>query len=98
MRNMVDPHYALARKLGPGMSLANMRENGVTKVDVTCGCGHEAVVDVSELPGTVCVPDLPGRMRCSACGRVWLTPSAQPMRRMDAASAMGPFQGGREFR
>jgi hypothetical protein len=38
------------RFTGPPMDLANMRSLGVTRVDVYCGCGHQASVDVSALP------------------------------------------------
>lgn len=51
------------------MTIANMRGLGVTTVDATCACGHEAIVDVTALPGEVVVPSLRFRFRCSACGR-----------------------------
>jgi hypothetical protein len=41
------------------MDLANMRSLGVTRVD-----GHQASVDVSNLPGDLAVH----RLRCSKCG------------------------------
>jgi hypothetical protein len=53
----------------PPMDLANMRSLGVTKVDVYCSCGHQASVDVSDLPGDVAVPDVRLRLRCSQCGK-----------------------------
>jgi hypothetical protein len=59
----------MARYSGPPMDLANMRSLGVTKVDVYCGCGHQASVDVSALPGDVAVPTIKDRLRCSKCGK-----------------------------
>ena len=31
-------------------------------------CGHQSVVDRSSVPEDSVVQDLPGRLRCSACG------------------------------
>jgi hypothetical protein len=36
------------------MDLANMRSLGVTKVDVYYACGHQATIDVFDLPGGWC--------------------------------------------
>jgi hypothetical protein len=47
----------MTRYTGPPMDLTNMRSLGVTKVDVYCGCGHNATIDVSALPGDLAVPD-----------------------------------------
>jgi hypothetical protein len=58
----------MARYTGPPMDLANMRSLGVTKIDVYSGCGHNATVDVSNLPGDLAVPDVRLRLRCSKCG------------------------------
>jgi hypothetical protein len=33
----------MTRYTGPPMDLTNMRSLGVTKVDVYCGCGHQAL-------------------------------------------------------
>jgi hypothetical protein len=49
------------------MDLANMRSLGVTRVDVYCGRGHQASVEVSGLPGDLAVVRL--RLRCSKCGK-----------------------------
>jgi hypothetical protein len=51
------------------MTLANMRSLGVRSLDVECTCGHRVVVDVSGMEGTVEVPAMRGRLRCSSCGR-----------------------------
>ena len=54
---------------GPPMDLGNMRSLGVTKVDVYCACGHQASVDVFNLPAKLAVPDVRLRLRCSTCGK-----------------------------
>jgi hypothetical protein len=59
----------MARYTGKPMDLDNMRSLGVTRIDVYCGCGHQATIDVSDLPGTLPVPDVKFRMRCSKCGK-----------------------------
>jgi hypothetical protein len=53
---------------GEPMDLNNMRSLGVTRVDVYCGCGHQASIDVSALPGDVAVPAIEGWLRRSKCG------------------------------
>jgi hypothetical protein len=50
------------------MDLANMRSLGVRAVDVACVCGRRASIDVSTLPGSIEVPSLRWRLRCTACG------------------------------
>jgi len=32
-------------------------------------CGHEASIDVSDLPAYVFVPDIRNRLRCTRCGQ-----------------------------
>jgi hypothetical protein len=54
---------------GPPMDLTNMRSLGVTGVDVYCGCGHQASVDESNLPGDLAVPEIKHRLRCSKRGK-----------------------------
>ena len=55
-------------KPGPPMTLANMRENGVRAVIATCeACGHAADVNVDAIEGTVIVPHVGRRLRCSRC-------------------------------
>jgi hypothetical protein len=69
-RNPRRAYDAAGREILP-MTLANMRENGVTRVTASCmrtGCGHEATVDVSHLPPETFVPDVALRLRCSRCG------------------------------
>ncbi len=51
------------------MTLANMRGLGVESVEVTCACGRESIINVSALPGSVEVPSLRLRLRCSDCGK-----------------------------
>jgi len=50
------------------MNPANMRSLGVRSIFATCDYGRSASIDVSSLPGTVAVPALRWRLRCSACG------------------------------
>jgi hypothetical protein len=58
--------------VGPPMTLANMRQNGVHAVTATCqACGREADVNVDALAETVTVPK----------GRP--APTVQPLRRED---------------
>ena len=59
----------MRNNLGPPMTLANMRENGVRAVTATCeACRREADVNVDALPEIVTVPKAGQRLRCSACG------------------------------
>ncbi len=52
----------------PPMTLANMRENGVRALTVTClDCRHSADVVVDNLPAAAFVPDIGRRMVCSKC-------------------------------
>jgi len=50
------------------MDLANMRSLGVRSIFASCDCGRAAAVDVSALAGSIEVPALRGRLRCSSCG------------------------------
>jgi hypothetical protein len=57
------------RYRGPPMTLANMRENGVRSLSVTCElCHHEAVMKVDAFDDTVPVPAFGPRMVCTVCG------------------------------
>ena len=59
----------MRNNLGPPMTLANMRQNGVRAVTATCeACGREADVNVDALPETMTVPKAGLRLRCSQCG------------------------------
>jgi hypothetical protein len=44
-----------------------MRSLGVNKVMAYCKCGHEASIDVSDLPADVFVPEIRLRLRCTKC-------------------------------
>jgi hypothetical protein len=59
----------MTRYTGPPIDLANMQSLGMTEVVVYCGCGHEASIDVSKLPGDLAVPEIKYRLRCSKCGK-----------------------------
>jgi hypothetical protein len=55
------------------MTLANMRENGVRSLAITCGavwCHHDAVIDVSAYPDRMTVPSFGPRMVCTVCGAI----------------------------
>ena len=54
--------------VGPPMTLANMRQNGVHAVIARCeACGHAADVNVDALAGTI-LPEVGRRLRYSECG------------------------------
>ena len=51
------------------MTLANMRENGVTRLAVYCdACHHDAALDLSDLDDEIPVPAFGPRMVCTGCG------------------------------
>ena len=50
------------------MTLADMRRSGVYSVSAYCRCGHWADVNVDRLVESLAVPEVRGRLRCSACG------------------------------
>jgi DNA-directed RNA polymerase subunit RPC12/RpoP len=51
------------------MTLANMCQNGVRSVIVSCAnCGRSADVNVDLLPEILRVPETGQRLRCSSCG------------------------------
>lgn len=55
------------------MTLANMRQQGVQSLAVTCGavhCHHAAVLDVTGYPDHLTVPGFDPRMVCTACGAI----------------------------
>ena len=53
----------------PGMTLANMRQNGATSIEAWCECGHHATVNVDGWPDDTEVPNVRFRLRCSKCGK-----------------------------
>jgi hypothetical protein len=55
------------RYTGPGMTIGNMRSHGVRSIEVTCGCGHSALVDADQLDDLTELSGLRARLRCSAC-------------------------------
>ena len=60
-----------ARYRGPPMTLANMRENGVRSLSVTCDlCHHEAVMNVDAFSDAVPVPAFGPCMICTSCGMI----------------------------
>jgi len=60
---------ARGKNVGPPMTLANMRQNGVHAVIARCqACGHAADVNVDALPETMVVPEVGRRLCCSECG------------------------------
>jgi hypothetical protein len=76
---VVTPYNALP------MDLANMRDNGVRSLSVSClDCTHEAIVNVDNYPEHLAVPSFARRMKCSKCGskRVHVMPawSTRPKR------------------
>jgi len=53
------------------MTLANIRDNGVRSLSVTCElCHHAATMNVDRFGDTVSVPALGPRMVCTGCGIV----------------------------
>jgi len=49
------------------MTLANMRENGLRSLSVTCGlCHHEAVMNVDVFDAAIPVPAFGPRMVCTS--------------------------------
>jgi hypothetical protein len=54
-----------ARYIGPPMTLANMRENGLRSLSVTCHlCHHEAVINVDGFGDAISIPAFGPRMVC----------------------------------
>jgi hypothetical protein len=79
----------MSKPLGPPMTLANMRVNGVRAVIAT------ADVNVDALPETVAVPAAGRRLRCSQCGGkridtrpAWHTGEPASRRRLPAFQVM----------
>ena len=54
---------------GPPMDLANMRQNGVRSLEITClDCKHETVRNMDDFDPGRAVKSFEGRFACSACG------------------------------
>ncbi len=59
---------------GPPMDLANMRENGVRRLQVRCWrCYHAAVLYLEGYDGAVLVQSFGPRMVCTRCGIIGAT-------------------------
>jgi hypothetical protein len=55
------------------MTLANMRQQNVRWLSITCGalgCHHQAVLDISDYVDDVAVPAFGPRMVCTVCGAI----------------------------
>jgi hypothetical protein len=51
------------------MTLGNMPENGVHRLNVSCwNCHHGAVLDATAYPDNLPVPSFGPRMVCTSCG------------------------------
>lgn len=50
------------------LTLADMREQGISSVSPDCPCGRNDDINVDHLPGTLPVPDVRHHIRC-ACGQ-----------------------------
>jgi hypothetical protein len=51
------------------LDLANMRQNGVRSLAVTClECTHKTIANMDEYPGHLNVKSFERRMACSKCG------------------------------
>ena len=50
------------------MDIANAKANGVTGVEASCMCGHEATIPFGDMPDDLFIPVIALRLRCSACG------------------------------
>ena len=64
----------LKGRLGPPMTLGNMRANGVRPLAVWCfgrACNHHSIFDVSNYPDDVSVPSFGPRFRCERCGHIF---------------------------
>jgi hypothetical protein len=60
-----------ARYIGPPMTLANMRENGVRSLSVTCHlCHHAAVISADRFEDAISIPAFSSRVICTGCGAI----------------------------
>lgn len=54
----------------PGaMDLDNMRSLGIRSLEILCGCGRRAEVNVDQFPGHYTVPAMTRFFRCQKCGK-----------------------------
>ena len=59
------------RYRGPPMTLANVRENGVRSLSVTCElCRHAALINADAFDDAMPLPAFGPRMVCTGCGIV----------------------------
>jgi hypothetical protein len=69
-RNSRRAYDSEGKEIAPA-TLANIREQGITRVEATCQssrCGHRATIDASPFPDDMPVPDVGLRLRCVKCG------------------------------
>jgi hypothetical protein len=68
----------MSKYSGEPMDLANMRSLGLTRVDVYCACGHQASIDVSNLPDDLAarLVDLPAKALGNAAQRTNALPAS----------------------
>jgi hypothetical protein len=53
------------------MDLANMRQNGVRSLEITCHqCRHKTIMNVDHLPSDLTVKSFEPRMVCTKCGTI----------------------------
>jgi hypothetical protein len=45
-----------------------MRSLGLTRIAAYCRCGHQSLIDMSDLPGDLAMPDVRLQLRCSKSG------------------------------
>jgi hypothetical protein len=77
------------------MTLANMREQGVRSLSVSCWlCHHDAVLSVDAWPDSVPVPFFGPRMVCTGCGIVSADARPNWKDRAERASLTGTQWGG----
>lgn len=70
---------------GPAMTIGNMRQLGVTHLDIFCACGHQAYVDAEGIADDVEIPSLKRRYRCKCGAR----PNVRPDWRQHRAPGTG---------
>jgi hypothetical protein len=77
------------------MTLANMRENGVRSLSVTCMGGHrQALMNVDAFGDAMPVPAVGPRMVCTSCGIVGADARPNWKERSEQESLTGVQRGG----